>query len=321
MSKEENKLEKTIGVLNKTFGKGAVVKLTGHTVLNREVLHTGSLGLDQALGGGILKGRLGELFGPESSGKTTLALHMIAEAQKTGHVLFADVEHALDPNYAVNLGVDLDKLLVTQPDCSEDVFEIMEAIAATGEVSLIVLDSVAGLSPRAEIEGDSGDANMGLLARQLGQNLRKIKNIIYKTGTVVLYLNQIRMKIGVVFGNPETTPGGNGLKFFSSFRMDIRRIKTNKKEGIPESITSRVRIVKNKMAPPLKEAIFDIDFGTGINTNKEIIIIGKEKGIIETSGTWYSYGTEQLGQGADNAAKLLGGTPKLREEIIKKILA
>lgn len=295
-------LENTVANLNKTYGKSALVRLGENFVIEKEMIPTGSFLLDDALSGGLVRGRTIELIGAESSGKTTLALHFITEAQKFGETAFIDVEHAFDMTYAKSIGVDVDKLWFSQPDTAEQAFEIIEGLADSGEVSLIVLDSVAGLAPRAEVEGESGESNMGLLARLMGQHLRKVTSLASKNKTTIVYINQLRYKIGVFFGNPETTPGGNALKYFTSVRMDIRRkeiLKTNDKENI--GILSRIRIIKNKTAIPFKEADININYGEGIDKYNDLLMWCLAHNIIEKKGSWYSYENTNIGQGLNGA--------------------
>ena len=292
------------------------------TDLDIDVIPTGSLGLDIALGvGGVPRGRVLEIYGPEASGKTTLSLHIIAEAQKRGGIAaFIDAEHALDPKYAKNLGVDIENLLVSQPDTGEQALEITESLVRSGALSIIVIDSVAALVPRAEIEGDMGDAHMGLQARLMSQALRKLTGVINKSKTCVIFINQIRLKIGVMFGSPETTTGGNALKFYSTIRMDIRKIETIKQGTDAIGNRVKVKVAKNKIAPPFKIAEFEIMFDKGISKESEIIDIGANLGIIQKSGTWYSYGEERIGQGKEMVKKYLLDNPSIKDVIEKKIL-
>ncbi|MBZ0155895.1 MAG: recombinase RecA [Alphaproteobacteria bacterium] len=323
MNKDKIKaLEMAISQIEKSFGKGAIMRLgAGEVAEGVQAIPTGSLSLDIATGiGGFPRGRVVEIFGPESSGKTTLALHAIAQAQKAGGVAaFVDAEHALDVNYAGRLGVNVEDLLVSQPDTGEQALEVAETLVRSGAVDIIVVDSVAALVPKAEIEGDMGDALPGLQARLMSQAMRKLTAAISKSMTTLIFINQIRMKIGVMFGNPETTTGGNALKFYSSMRLDIRKID-NLKEG-QETIGGRVRvkIVKNKVAPPFRQAEFDIYFNEGISKNGEIIDLGVDKGIIEKSGAWYSYGGNRIGQGRENVREYLKSNPAVAEEIEQKI--
>jgi len=315
-------LETALLSIEKQFGKGSIMKLgERRTDLNVDVIPTGSLSLDIALGvGGVPRGRIIEIYGPESSGKTTLSLHVIAEAQKQGGIAaFIDAEHALDPKYARNLGVDIDNLLVSQPDTGEQALEITESLVRSSALSVIVIDSVAALVPRAEIEGDMGDAHMGLQARLMSQALRKLTGVINKSKTCVIFINQIRLKIGVLFGNPETTTGGNALKFYSTIRMDIRKTETIKQGTDAIGNRVKVKVAKNKIAPPFKIAEFDIMFDKGISKESEIIDVGTNMGIIQKSGTWYSYGEERIGQGKEMVKKFLYDNPGLKEEIEKKI--
>ncbi len=312
-----------ISQIEKQFGKGSIMRL-GEGVSPQEVasISTGSLGLDLALGiGGVPRGRIVEIYGPEASGKTTLALHIVAEAQRGGGVAaFVDAEHALDLNYARRLGVNTDELLVSQPDSGEQALEITEILVRSGAVDIIVVDSVAALVPRAELEGDMGDAHMGLQARLMSQALRKLTAITSKSDTVVIFINQIRMKIGVMFGNPETTTGGNALKFYSSVRLDIRSIGRIKKADKMLGNRVRVRVVKNKLAPPFRDAEFDILYGRGISKEGEILDLAVDKDIVEKSGTWFSYGDIRLGQGRDNARAFLEENTEVMEEIKRKVL-
>ncbi len=316
-------LEAAIAQLEKQFGKGAVMKLGQAVSMNVEAISTGSLGLDMALGiGGVPRGRIVEIYGPESSGKTTIALHIVAEAQKAGgEAAFIDVEHALDPVYAKALGVDIDSLLVSQPDTGEQALEIMEALVRSGALDVIVLDSVAALVPRAEIEGEMGDAHVGLQARLMSQALRKLTSIIGKTNCVAIFINQIREKVGVMYGNPETTPGGRALKFFSSVRIDVRKNGEAIKRG-SEVIGNhtKCRIVKNKVAPPFKEVFFDMIYGHGISRTGEILDYAVEADIIHKSGAWFSYHDEKIGQGRDKAREYLEENPQIAEEIAKQVM-
>lgn len=314
-------LQLTLEKIEKQYGKGAVMKLGDHAIEKMEFIHTGSIGLDNALGiGGLPKGRVIEIFGPEASGKTTLAIHAIAEAQKAGgFAAFIDAEHAFDRFYAEKLGVDVDNLYVSQPDNGEQALEITENLIRSGAIDIIVIDSVAALTPKAEIEGEMGESKMGLQARLMSQALRKLTATISKTHSCCIFINQLRDKIGVVFGNPETTTGGNALKFYSSVRLDIRRI-SQIKDG--ESIVggrTRVKVIKNKVAPPFKAAEFDIIYGEGISVLGEIIDYGTEFNILKKSGSWYSYGETKLGQGRDALKQLLADNPELCEEIEAKV--
>ena len=303
--------------IEKQFGKGSVMKMGDHTVAKIPTVSTGSLGLDIALGaGGLPYGRVVEIYGPESSGKTTLTLSAIAEAQKQGKTCaFIDAEHALDPVYAEKLGVNIDDLLVSQPDTGEQALEICDMLVRSGAVELVVIDSVAALVPKAEIEGEMGDSHMGLAARLMSQALRKLTGNIKRANCCVIFINQIRMKIGVMFGNPETTTGGNALKFYSSIRLDIRRIGAIKKGDELVGNETRVKVVKNKVAPPFKQAEFDILYGEGISRHGEIIDLGVREGIIDKSGAWYSYGDERIGQGKDNVRNYLKEHPQISGEI------
>ncbi len=314
-------LEAALVQIERSFGKGAIMRLGDETVQKIQVISTGSIGIDHALGvGGIPRGRVIEIFGPESSGKTTLALHMISEAQKLGGVAaFVDAEHALDANYAKNLGVDTENLLVSQPDTGEQALDITETLVRSSAVDIIVVDSVAALTPRSEIEGEMGDAHMGLQARLMSQALRKLTAIISKSKTSVVFINQIRMKIGVMFGNPETTTGGNALKFYASVRLDIRKIASIKENQDVIGSRTRVRVVKNKVAPPFREAEFDIIYGKGISKAGELVDLASTQGIIEKSGAWFSYGGDRLGQGRENAKQFLLDNPAIFEEILQKV--
>ncbi|MBQ4875389.1 MAG: recombinase RecA [Rickettsiaceae bacterium H1] len=320
MSKQEV-LETAISQIEKMFGKGAIMKLNQSAIEKIEAVSTGSISLDGALGiGGLPKGRIIEIFGPESSGKTTLSLHAVAEAQKKGGVCaFVDAEHALDLVYADKLGVKVDDLVVSQPDTGEQALEIVDVLVRSGAVDLIIVDSVAALTPRAEIEGEMGDAHMGLQARLLSQALRKITASVAKTKCMVIFINQIRMKIGVVFGNPETTTGGNALKFYSSVRLDIRKTGTIKEKDNVIGSQTRVKVVKNKVAPPFKQVDFDIIYNEGISKSGEIIDLGVAKGIIEKSGAYYSYQNNKLGQGRENVKKFLKENTSIQNAIEKEI--
>jgi len=309
--------------IEQRFGKGSIMKLGDKPVISgTNTISTGSLGLDIALGiGGVPRGRVVEIFGPESSGKTTLALHIIAEAQKNnGIAAFIDAEHALDPNYAKNIGVNVEELIISQPDTGEQALEIVESLVRSNAIDVVVIDSVAALVPKAEIEGDMGDSFMGLQARLMSQALRKLTGVISKSRTTTVFVNQIRQKIGIFFGNPETTPGGRALKFYSTIRMDIRRKSTIKKDNDDIGIVARVKVVKNKMAPPFKEAIFDIIFGKGISKLGDIIDLGVKYNIIKKSGVWLSYNDLKFGQGRENSKVYLYKHPDICEEIKNKIL-
>jgi recombination protein RecA len=314
-------LEAALTQIERSFGKGSIMRLGNGTVLQVDTISTGSIGLDHALGvGGIPRGRVTEIYGPESSGKTTMALHAIAEAQKAGGVAaFIDAEHALDATYARALGVDVDNLLVSQPDTGEQALDITETLVRSGAVDIIVVDSVAALTPRSEIEGEMGDAHMGLQARLMSQALRKLTAIISKSKTALLFINQIRMKIGVMFGNPETTTGGNALKFYCSCRLDIRRIAAIKDGQEVIGSRTRVRVVKNKVAPPFRETEFDIIYGKGISRSGELLDIAVNNGIIDKSGAWFSYGSDRLGQGRENAKTFIEENPDLYEDIYGKV--
>jgi recombination protein RecA len=316
-------LELAISQIEKRFGKGAVMKLGEGALVKVPAIPSGSLALDLALGvGGIPRGRITEIFGPESSGKTTLAQHIIAEAQKLGGtVAYIDAEHALDPSYAANCGVNVDELLISQPDTGEQALEITEALVRSGAVDVIVIDSVAALVPQAEIEGQMGDAHVGLQARLMSQALRKLAAAIGKAGTAVVFINQLREKVGIVFGNPEVTPGGRALKFYSSVRIDLRRIETIKQGEAAIGSVVRAKVVKNKIAPPFKTAQFDIMFDHGISQEGNLIDLGLELGIIKKSGAFFSFGDVRLGQGRENAKQFLSQNPKLAEEIEQQVRA
>jgi recombination protein RecA len=322
--KEKKKaLDAAISQIDQNFGKGSVMKLGQNQVLDIESVSTGSLSLDLALGiGGLPKSRIVEIYGPESSGKTTLALQVIAEAQTTGGTCaFVDAEHALDPTYAKKLGVNTTELLISQPDTGEQALEIADTLVRSGAVSVLVIDSVAALTPRAELEGDMGDTHVGLQARLMSQALRKLTGSISKSNTMVIFINQIRMKIGVMFGSPETTAGGNALKFYSSVRMDIRRIGAIKEKDEIIGNQTRVKVVKNKVAPPFKVVEFDIMYGEGISKTGELIDLGSKAGIIEKSGAWYAYKGEKIGQGRENAKQYLKNNPSTAAEIEMAIRA
>jgi recombination protein RecA len=319
----EKAIDLAVSQIERQFGKGAIMKLgEGGVPKDQPVVSTGSLGLDIGLGiGGVPRGRVVEIYGPESSGKTTLALHIVAEAQKhDGMAAFIDAEHALDLSYAKKLGVKTDDLLISQPDHGEQALEIAETLVRSGAIDVLVIDSVAALVPKAEIEGEMGDAHMGLQARLMSQALRKLTATISRSQTVVIFINQIRMKIGVMFGNPETTTGGNALKFYASVRMDIRRIGALKEGDNVVGGRTRVKVVKNKMAPPFKEAEFDILYGSGISRDGEVVDLGSELGIVEKSGAWYSYGGERIGQGREAAKQFLKEHPETTNAIIAKVL-
>ena len=314
-------VDSAMGQIERQFGKGAIMKLGARPVENIPVISTGSIELDRALGiGGLPRGRVIEIFGPESSGKTTLALHAVANAQKQGGIAaFIDAEHALDTSYARKLGLNCDELLVSQPDTGEQALEIADMLVRSGAIDVMVIDSVAALVPRAEIEGEMGDSHMGLQARLMSQALRKLTGTIGKTMTSVIFINQIRMKIGVMFGNPETTTGGNALKFYASVRLDIRRIGAIKDGQDVVGNRTRVKVVKNKMAPPFKEAEFDIMYGEGISRAGDLLDVGVNAGIIDKSGSWYSYNGERIGQGRENVKKFFQDNPDLFESIDLKV--
>lgn len=316
-------LEVALGKIEKDFGKGSVMKLGDAGKLQVEVISTGCLPVDFALGvGGLPRGRIIEIYGPESSGKTTLALHIVAEAQRKGGLAaFIDAEHALDAKYSRQLGVDVDNLLISQPDTGEQALEIVDALVRSGSVDMIVIDSVAALTPKAEIEGEMGDALPGLQARLMSQALRKLTANIKRTNCLVVFINQIRMKIGVMFGNPETTTGGNALKFYSSVRLDIRRVGSIKKGEEVVGSETRVKVVKNKVAPPFKQAEFDILYGEGVSREGEIIDLGVAAKVLDKSGAWYAYNGEKIGQGKDNAREFLKENPDLAREIENKVRA
>lgn len=316
-------LATAIGQIEKQFGKGAVMRLGQNQAMNVGFVPTGSLTLDLALGiGGLPRGRIVEIYGPESSGKTTLSLHCIAEGQKQGgNVAFIDVEHALDPVYAEALGVDVDSLLVSQPDTGEQALEIAEALIRSGAIDVIVVDSVAALVPKAEIDGEMGDSHVGLQARLMSQALRKLAGAISKSNCVAIFINQLREKVGVVYGNPEVTPGGRALKYYSSVRIEVRKVETIKNGSEILGSKTRAKVVKNKIAPPFKEAIFDIMYGKGISRTGELLDLAVEKDIIHKSGAWFSYGEERLGQGRDNIKNLLAENKELAAEIEEKVLA
>jgi len=319
----ERAIDLALSQIEKQFGKGSIMRLGVDTVLpGVQSISTGALSLDIALGvGGVPRGRIIEIYGPESSGKTTLALHIAAEAQKTGGIVaFVDAEHALDIHYARKLGVRTDDLLVSQPDTGEQALEITEVLVRSGAIDVLVVDSVAALVPRAEIEGEMGDSHMGLQARLMSQALRKLTATISKSNCIVIFINQIRMKIGVMFGNPETTTGGNALKFYASVRMDIRRVASLKQGQDVIGNRTRVKVVKNKVAPPFKEAEFDIMYGAGISREGDIVDLGADSGIIEKSGAWYSYNGERIGQGRENAKQFLKENPEMARAVEEKIL-
>ena len=317
-------LDAAISQIERQYGKGAVMKLGDPAAqMNVETIPTGSLSLDLALGlGGIPKGRIIEIYGPESSGKTTVTLHMIAEVQKRGGIAgFIDAEHALDPVYAKNIGVDIDNLYISQPDCGEQALEITETMVRSGAIDIVVVDSVAALVPKAEIDGDMGDSHVGLQARLMSQALRKLTAVISKSNCTVIFINQLREKVGVMFGNPETTTGGRALKFYSSVRLDVRRVESLKQSGEVVGNRTRVKVVKNKIAPPFKEAEFDIMFGEGISKVGDILDLAAENNIISKSGAWYAYEGNKIGQGRENAKNYLRENPTVCEEVEKRVRA
>ena len=323
--KDQNKLkalEAAIAHIEKEYGKGSVMKL-GDTAatMNVESIPSGALSLDIALGvGGVPRGRIIEVYGPESSGKTTVALHMVAEAQKRGGIAgFIDAEHALDPVYAKNIGVNIDELYISQPDCGEQALEILETMVHSGALDIVIVDSVAALVPKAEIDGDMGDSHVGVQARLMSQALRKLTGVINKTNCVVIFINQLREKIGVMFGNPETTTGGRALKFYSSVRLDVRRVETLKQAGEMIGNHVRVKVVKNKVAPPFKEAEFDIMFGQGISREGDILDLAVDCNVINKSGSWYAYNGEKIGQGRENAKQYLKEHPEIRDDVEKQV--
>lgn len=321
MNDKKKALELAIGQVERQFGKGSIMKLGENIKLNVDFISTGSLDLDIALGiGGVPRGRVVEVFGPESSGKTTVALHMIAEAQKNGgEAAFIDAEHALDPVYAKKIGVDIDNLIVSQPDTGEQALEICETLVRSGAIDIVVIDSVAALVPKAEIDGEMGDAHVGLQARLMSQALRKLAGVISKSKTTAIFINQLREKVGVMFGNPEVTPGGKALKFYSSVRLDIRRIDSIKQGNEIIGNRTRVKVVKNKVAPPFKQAEFDIIYGEGISKEGSILDVAVNNDIILKSGSWYSYGDTRLGQGRENARQYLKENPSITKEIENKV--
>jgi recombination protein RecA len=320
---KQKALDSALAQIERAFGKGSVMKLGSQEALDIEAVSTGSLGLDIALGiGGLPKGRIVEIYGPESSGKTTLALHVIAEEQKKGGICaFVDAEHALDPVYARKLGVDVDELLISQPDAGEQALEITDTLVRSGAVSVVVVDSVAALTPRAELEGDMGDAQVGAQARLMSQAMRKLTGSISRTKCMVIFINQIRMKIGVMFGSPETTTGGNALKFYSSVRLDIRRIGAIKDRDEVVGNTTRVKVVKNKVAPPFRQVEFDIMYGEGVSKMGELVDLGVKAGVVEKSGSWFSYADQRIGQGRENAKTFLRQNSDIAREIEDKIRA
>ena len=321
---KEKALESALAQIERQFGKGSIMKLGGENAMaDIEATSTGSLGLDIALGiGGLPKGRVIEIYGPESSGKTTLTLHAIAEEQKKGGVCaFVDAEHALDPQYAKKLGGNLDELLISQPDTGEQALEIVDTLVRSGAVSMVIVDSVAALTPKSELEGDMGDSSVGVHARLMSQAMRKLTGSINRSGCMVIFINQIRMKIGVMFGSPETTTGGNALKFYASVRLDIRRIGALKDRDEVVGNATRVKVVKNKVAPPFKQVEFDIMYGEGISKNGELLDLGVKAGIVEKSGAWFSYGDERIGQGRENSKTFLKENPAIALDIEDKIRA
>lgn len=323
-NEKQKALDSALAQIERQFGKGSIMKLgADNPVQEIEATSTGSLGLDIALGiGGLPKGRIIEIYGPESSGKTTLTLHCVAEEQKKGGVCaFVDAEHALDPQYAKKLGVDLDELLISQPDTGEQALEITDTLVRSGAVSMVVVDSVAALTPKSELEGDMGDSNVGVQARLMSQAMRKLTGSISRSNCMVIFINQIRMKIGVMFGSPETTTGGNALKFYSSVRLDIRRIGAIKDRDEVVGNATRVKVVKNKVAPPFKQVEFDIMYGEGISKTGELLDLGVNAGVVEKSGSWYSYGDERIGQGRENAKIFLSENPDIAYELEDKIRA
>ena len=321
---KQKALEAAVTQIERAFGKGSIMRLGQHdAAVDIEAISTGSLGLDMALGiGGLPRGRIVEIFGPESSGKTTLALHVVAEAQKKGGTCaFVDAEHALDPSYARKLGVNLDELLISQPDAGEQALEITDTLVRSGAIDVLVVDSVAALTPRAELEGEMGDSHVGLQARLMSQALRKLTASVARSKTLVIFINQIRMKIGVMFGNPETTTGGNALKFYASVRLDIRRIGQVKNKDEVVGNQTRVRVVKNKVAPPFKTVEFDIDYGIGISKTGELLDLGVQAGLVEKSGSWFSYKDQRIGQGRDNAKQYFADNPLVAAEVETAIRA
>ena len=321
---KQKALDSALAQIERQFGKGSIMKLGGENAVQEiEATSTGSLGLDIALGiGGLPKGRIIEIYGPESSGKTTLTLHCVAEEQKKGGICaFVDAEHALDPQYAKKLGVNLDELLISQPDTGEQALEIVDTLVRSGAVSMVVVDSVAALTPKSELEGDMGDSNVGVQARLMSQAMRKLTGSIARSKCMVIFINQIRMKIGVMFGSPETTTGGNALKFYSSVRLDIRRIGAIKDRDEVVGNSTRVKVVKNKVAPPFKQVEFDIMYGEGISKTGELLDLGVKAGVVDKSGAWFSYADERLGQGRENAKQFLRDNPEIAYQIEDKIRA
>jgi recombination protein RecA len=317
----ENAVSTAMTQIERQFGKGSIMKLGSRPIVDVPIISTGSIALDKALGiGGLPRGRVAEIFGPEASGKTTLALHVVANAQKNGGIAaFIDAEHALDTVYARKLGINCDELLVSQPDTGEQALEIADMLVRSGAIDILVIDSVAALVPRAEIEGEMGDSHMGLQARLMSQALRKLTGTIGRTNTLIIFINQIRMKIGVIFGNPETTTGGNALKFYASVRLDIRRVGAIKDGQEVVGNKTRVKVVKNKIAPPFKEAEFDIMYGEGISRSGDLLDIGVAAGVIEKSGSWYSYSKERIGQGRENVKRFFNDNPDIFNRIYSKV--
>ena len=321
--KKKQAIDSTIAYVDREFGKGSLMRMGDRAITRIDVIPTGSLALDAALGvGGIPRGRVTEIYGPESSGKTTLTLHIIAEAQKTGgYVAFIDAEHALDPAYAQNVGVDINNLLISQPDTGEQALEITEALVRSRAIDVVVIDSVAALVPKAELDGEMGDSHVGLQARLMSQALRKLTGSVSKSHTSVIFINQIREKIGVMYGSPETTPGGRALKFYTSIRLDIRRIGALKEGDVIIGNRTRVKVVKNKVAPPFKQAEFDIMYGTGISYEGDLLDIGLQADVVQKSGSWYSYGDTRMGQGRENSKQFIKDNAKLRDAMAKQVKA
>ena len=317
----EKALDMALAQIERQFGEGAVMKMGERGQMKVEAVSSGSLAIDVALGiGGLPRGRVVEIYGPEASGKSTLAMHVVAEAQRTGGICaYVDAEHAMDPDYAKNIGVDIDELLISQPDTGEQALEITDMLIRSGAIDVVVIDSVAALTPRAEIEGEMGDTHVGLQARLMSQALRKLTANLSKTKTIVIFINQLREKIGVMFGSPETTPGGRALKFYSSIRIDIRRIEAIKSDGEVTGSRTRIKVVKNKVAPPFRQAEFDIMYGKGISREGSLVDVGVEQGIVKKSGAWYTYEGEQLGQGRENAKQFLTANPEIMVEIDTRI--
>lgn len=317
----EKALDMALAQIERQFGEGAVMKMSDRGQMKVEAVSSGNLAIDVALGiGGLPRGRVVEIYGPEASGKSTLAMHVVAEAQRTGGICaYVDAEHAMDPDYAKNIGVDIDELLISQPDTGEQALEITDMLIRSGAIDVVVIDSVAALTPRAEIEGEMGDTHVGLQARLMSQALRKLTANLSKTKTIVIFINQLREKIGVMFGSPETTPGGRALKFYSSIRIDIRRIEAIKSDGEVTGSRTRVKVVKNKVAPPFRQAEFDIMYGKGISREGSLVDVGVEQGIVKKSGAWYTYEGEQLGQGRENAKQFLTANPEIMVEIDGRI--